>query len=412
MNATIPSTSNPPPRPLTPTPTADITVSDYEDVTEDGTYLTISADVTEDEMSADESGVGGIGSPVMGRQVSSTSDVNSSSALGVVAAKKKKKKKRIRIRKNAKKLLKKMKSKSNATANSGDTANSPTALNGGTTANHHDHNMYNGLRNGYKVPNGGALSPREQEELHELFGMNDRGWCYAQRFSKEDTEWRPQNNIITKCNYRRRTWVRCAILDVVPDRDYEKERILKRRNSRKRVKVTDFKEDETASNGTASTTSTGSRGSGTSGSGASKGDTAESLKASITRTKSKANDLIAMIDGVLAGQGPGGVLEHSGSGYELPPDALTNITSPIRCIYTLSLSDWLTDLRSFGLSIFRILGFSLNTRLASRLYDFSGSYKLLMVALLLNPLPLLNSNQALSLSPNLRFLCSLEIVQH
>merc|ERR550532_1730251 len=100
---------------------------------------------------------------------------------------------------------------------------------------------------GYKVPNGGTLSPKEERNLQELFQQKDRGWCYAQRFSKEDGEWRPQNNIIAKCSYRRRTWVRCAILDVIVDREYERNH-LKRRHSRKRVKV---QEDETASNGTA-----------------------------------------------------------------------------------------------------------------------------------------------------------------
>ncbi len=181
---------------LTPTPTGSGNVSDYDDVTEDGTYLTISAEVTQTdtELMTEDEEIEDAASPRDGGR-------SSDSALNLKPKKKKKKKKRIRIRKNAKKLLSKMKS---SRSGGGSAASAtPSAANAPVTPS--------GNASGFKVASGGALSPNEERELHELFALNDRGWCYAQRFSRDDAEWRPQNNIIAKCSHRRRTWVRCTV---------------------------------------------------------------------------------------------------------------------------------------------------------------------------------------------------------
>eukprot|EP01083_Nonionella_stella_P300771 1028553_1 len=114
----------------------------------------------------------------------------------------KKKKKRIRIKKNAKKWLKKMKGNKETKPKTEDRIDANTSH--ATNALPHDHHAHA----------SDLLSAKEQNELFELFGsIDDRGWSYAVNLSTNDNDWNPEHNIITQCHFRRRTWVRGAICD-------------------------------------------------------------------------------------------------------------------------------------------------------------------------------------------------------
>ena len=141
----------------------------------------------------------------------------------------KKKKKRIRIKKNAKKLFRKMKGKDKKGLKDGNKDIVATSRHLKASKSEGDILKLSGKdknklasRSSNNFVDTLMLSTNEQNELHELFTSIDRGWAYAIKFSKHDNDWNHENKIIAKCNYRRRTWVRCAILDISPHYNHNK----------------------------------------------------------------------------------------------------------------------------------------------------------------------------------------------
>ncbi len=91
-----------------------------------------------------------------------------------------------------------------------------------------------------------------------------------QQQQQQNNDWNYENKIIHKCNYRRRTWIRCAIYDISPNYNNKND---KKDEIKDEISITETTVPELSKS--------------------------DSLSQSILRTKIKANDLLAMIDSVL-----------------------------------------------------------------------------------------------------------------